>query len=51
MGTKVWLKAIIKAGSESREYASRTLKAGGAAQPKGCSARFVVYKLFNFINF
>lgn len=28
-------------GSESCGYAGRTLKAGDAAQPRGCSARFV----------
>ena len=29
-------------GTAAGEYASQLLKAGDAAQPKGCSARFVL---------
>ena len=33
---------LVLGGSAVGEYASRPLKAGDAAQPRGCSARFVL---------
>jgi len=40
-------------GTAAGEYASQLLKAGDAAQPKGCSARFVpvIRKTHNYWNF
>ena len=39
----VFVKPRGEQGSESCGYAGRTLKAGDAAQPRGCSARFVPF--------
>ncbi len=38
-------------GSALGEYASQTLKAGDASQPKGCSAHFVLVMAINKPDF